>query len=111
MNKKKSSMSLLALGLVFLLSACDGSQGVQEDAGLDDAGQDAVGGDEGAWEIAASALGERCYPWGEDAPDCTHALYDACGVTGPEIVCGRLEGNSREGICNLAGHGPQFCGA
>ena len=59
---------------------------------------------EGAWEFAASALGERTYPWGEEAPDCSRVLYDACAATGPESICGKPTGNSREGICNLAGN-------
>ncbi len=59
---------------------------------------------EGAWEIAASALGAQTYPWGEETPDCTRALYDTCAATGPEAICGKPTGNSREGICNLAGN-------
>lgn len=56
------------------------------------------------WEIAASALGQRRYPWGDREPDCSLARFGSCGEAGPRKVCGLEPGNSREGICNLAGN-------
>jgi formylglycine-generating enzyme required for sulfatase activity len=57
---------------------------------------------EAVWEMAASAMGERRYPWGDEAPDCDRALHAACGAGEPEPVCARPAGHSREGVCNLA---------
>jgi len=65
---------------------------------------------ESNWEMAASAMGERSYPWGEAAPDCDLVLYDACAANGPEQVCARAAGDSREGICNLAGNVSEWIG-
>lgn len=59
---------------------------------------------EADWEIAASALGQQRYPWGDREPDCDLALFEPCGEAGPEAVCGKEPGSSREGICNLAGN-------
>jgi len=59
---------------------------------------------EAQWEMAASAAGEWDYPWGDNLPSCDLALYDACGNTAPDPVCSRPDGNSREGVCDLAGN-------
>jgi formylglycine-generating enzyme required for sulfatase activity len=59
---------------------------------------------EATWEMAASAMGARTYPWGDQAPTCDLALHDACEVTGPEAVCTRESGNGAQGVCNLAGN-------
>jgi iron(II)-dependent oxidoreductase len=59
---------------------------------------------EATWEAAASAMGERSYPWGDQAPTCDLALHEGCGAAGPEAVCTREAGNSPQGVCNLAGN-------
>jgi formylglycine-generating enzyme required for sulfatase activity len=59
---------------------------------------------ESIWEVAASAMGERIYPWGDQTPTCDLALYDACGQDSPHAVCSLADGDSREGICDLAGN-------
>ncbi|MBW1809440.1 MAG: formylglycine-generating enzyme family protein [Deltaproteobacteria bacterium] len=59
---------------------------------------------ESIWELAASAMGERTYPWGDQDPACNLSLYDACTETSPQAVCSLPDGNSREGICNLSGN-------
>ena len=56
------------------------------------------------WEVAASAMGERTYPWGDQAPTCDLARYDTCGQTSPDAVCSLSDGDSREGICDLSGN-------
>jgi formylglycine-generating enzyme required for sulfatase activity len=65
---------------------------------------------ESDWEIAASALGQRRYPWGDREPDCDLARFGSCGQAGPEAVCSRAAGNSREGICNLADNVSEWIG-
>jgi len=59
---------------------------------------------EAQWEMAASAAGEWDYPWGDNLPSCDLALYEDCGAAHPDPVCSRMEGNSREGVCDLAGN-------
>ncbi len=56
------------------------------------------------WEAAASSVGQRRYPWGEDAPSCDLALFDQCAKTAPDLPCSHPLGNSQEGICDLSGN-------
>ncbi len=65
---------------------------------------------ESTWEMAASAMGKRRFPWGDRDPSCDLALFDACGATGPDVVCLRDAGNSLEGVCNLAGNVSEWIG-
>ncbi|MBW1806847.1 MAG: formylglycine-generating enzyme family protein [Deltaproteobacteria bacterium] len=59
---------------------------------------------EAAWEIAASGMGTRRYPWGDEDPTCDRALFDACSISAPGPVCSIPQGNSREEICDLSGN-------
>ena len=59
---------------------------------------------EAQWEAAASALGTRSYPWGEDSPTCDHALFDTCEASEPEETISLEAGLNREGIYNLSGN-------
>jgi formylglycine-generating enzyme required for sulfatase activity len=58
---------------------------------------------EAQWEMAASAGGERIFPWGDESPDCTRARFNDCGNQAAE-VCSLPDGHSREGVCDLAGN-------
>jgi formylglycine-generating enzyme required for sulfatase activity len=59
---------------------------------------------EAQWEMAASAAGTLAYPWGNDAPTCTNAWFSDCQENEPGEVCTQPTGNSREGVCDLAGN-------
>ncbi|MBN2494027.1 MAG: SUMF1/EgtB/PvdO family nonheme iron enzyme [Deltaproteobacteria bacterium] len=59
-------------------------------------------------EMAASALGTRRYPWGDEAPDCDRAAFAGCGHAEPDPVCAHPAGHSREGICDLAGNAAEW---
>jgi len=65
---------------------------------------------ESNWEMAASAMAERRYPWGDEPPDCDRAVYTDCGADGPAPVCTHQAGNSREGLCDLAGNVSEWIG-
>jgi len=59
---------------------------------------------EAAWEYAASAAGARAYPWGDEAPDCSRAVFADCQAAGPRAACSAPGGASPEGVCDLAGN-------
>ncbi len=71
-----------------------------------------LGGDlpsEAQWEYAASSQGEITgFPWGQLSANCDLANYqqsrniDCVGYTSP--VCSTILGNSKQGLCDMAGN-------
>ncbi|MBN1944861.1 MAG: formylglycine-generating enzyme family protein [Bradymonadales bacterium] len=66
---------------------------------------------EAEWEYAAKSGGQDIdYPWGNEPLTCQHAVVSRddsnaeCGVTGTDAVCSRTQGNSEQGLCDLAGN-------
>jgi formylglycine-generating enzyme required for sulfatase activity len=72
---------------------------------------------EAEWEYAARSRGQfnRIYPWGGssiDDIDCDRAVYhdnthgaiQGCGLGHAAPVCSRPEGNTDQGICDMAGN-------
>ena len=72
---------------------------------------------EAEWEFAARSRGKRwAFPWGSNSPTCNIAIFDdkitrapgsggtdGCGRYSTWPVCSRPAGNSRQGVCDLAG--------
>lgn len=63
---------------------------------------------EAEWERAARYDGRGIYPWGNTKPDCTLAVFAlekaGCGTDATWPVCSKTDGNSPEGLCDLAGN-------
>jgi len=59
---------------------------------------------ESEWEYAARRVGEdSVYPWGSALPTCAQANYQNCG-SGTSAVCSHPDGNTRDGLCDMAGN-------
>jgi iron(II)-dependent oxidoreductase len=68
---------------------------------------------EAEWEYAARSLGEdRTYPWGEEEPSCELVVMNnyqepdggpACGGGTTWPVCSKPDGNTAQGLCDMAG--------
>lgn len=67
------------------------------------------------WLDEAQDGGSRTWPWGEDDPTCERAVIDdwqssgerrrdGCGALASAPVCSRPAGNSRSGLCDMAGN-------
>jgi len=54
--------------------------------------------------------GINAYPWGDDDPDCNHAVIDdgpgnfGCGTFNTTDVCSRPLGNTPNGLCDMVGN-------
>ena len=66
---------------------------------------------EAQWEFAARSRGQDItYPWGDQAPDCMFADWDdtndntGCNGAGTSPVCSFPNGDSAQGLCDLAGN-------
>ena len=59
---------------------------------------------EAEWEFAARSRGQaRKYPWGDRDPNCFLATFEDCRRS-PEPVCSRPNGNTEQGLCDMAGN-------
>lgn len=64
---------------------------------------------EAEWEYAARSGGlDRKYPWGDAPPTCALAMVgyvgSPCDDDGPAEVCTHPDGNTPEGLCDMAGN-------
>ena len=60
---------------------------------------------EAEYEYAARSAGEPIkYPWGDDAPRWDTAVYYDPGTIGPNHVCSKPAGNTKQGLCDMAGN-------
>lgn len=66
---------------------------------------------EAQWEYAARSGGRpNLYPWGDEpAPSCDLAVLgyvdnDPCGEAGPGLACSRPDGDTADGLCDMAGN-------
>ncbi|MBN2498083.1 MAG: SUMF1/EgtB/PvdO family nonheme iron enzyme [Deltaproteobacteria bacterium] len=63
---------------------------------------------EAQFEYAASAQGTEAYPWGEQAPDCSRAVFADCEPAAPVATCSLEPGVSLDGVCDLAGNAAEW---
>jgi formylglycine-generating enzyme required for sulfatase activity len=65
---------------------------------------------EAEWEYAARSGGmDRKYPWGDEKPTCERVVMNdmnkgsGCGTDGTLPVCSLRKGNTKQGLCDMAG--------
>lgn len=64
---------------------------------------------EAEWEYAARSAGKDWkYPWGNADPTCDKAVIDICGTTATLPVCSTPAGNTKQGLCDMAGNAWQW---
>ncbi len=60
---------------------------------------------ESEWEYAARSAGKDWkYPWGDEAATCETAVISGCTSGGTEPVCSKPAGNTKQGLCDMAGN-------
>jgi formylglycine-generating enzyme required for sulfatase activity len=64
---------------------------------------------EAEWEYAARSAGkDDTYPWGNAKATCKRAVFsedgDGCGHNSTWPVCSKDEGNTEQGLCDMAGN-------
>ena len=60
---------------------------------------------ESEWEYAARSAGKDWkYPWGNEAATCDKAVIDICNTNGTLPVCSAPAGNTKQGLCDMAGN-------
>lgn len=60
---------------------------------------------ESEWEYAATSGGQnQKYPWGNEAPTCDKAVMGGCNNAGTMPVCSKSAGNTKQGLCDMAGN-------
>jgi formylglycine-generating enzyme required for sulfatase activity len=64
---------------------------------------------EAEWEYAARGAGQdRRFPWGDEQASCARAVIseggDGCGKDSAWPVCSKPQGNTRQGLCDMAGN-------
>ena len=60
---------------------------------------------EAEWEYAARSAGRDWkYPWGNEDPTCELAAIVGCPHRGPRAVCSLPDGNTKQGLCDMAGN-------
>jgi hypothetical protein len=63
---------------------------------------------EAEWEYAARSAGRDLrYPWGNEKATCRRAVVAGCGK-GTAPVCSKPEGNTRQGLCDMAGNAREW---
>ncbi len=72
------------------------------------------------WEAEARRGRPQAYPWGDEVPDCAHAVMNAgegagCGTAEDGVdtaatlpVCTHRAGDSANGLCDMAGNAAEF---
>lgn len=60
---------------------------------------------EAEWEFAARSRGkDRQYPWGDEPVTCKRAAGRQCGHDSALRACDKPEGNTEQGLCDMAGN-------
>ena len=63
---------------------------------------------ESEWEYAARSAGRpQAYPWGDADATCALTVISGCGE-GTAPVCSKAAGNTRQGLCDMAGEAWEF---